>query len=576
MSQDVALARPATVPMESVMGAVNAFEIWENSDLFAQMQKAAVTISRTQVIPKAFQGKPDDCFIGLAIARATRQDPIMVLQSLYVADGRAGWYSKYLIARANASGIFTDPIVFEDTVDGTVNIGGRERPNISVTALATLARTGKEVRQTVDLKMAAADGWTRNKKYETIPKRMLEWRSASWLINLYAPHILFGLPTAEELQDVHYEVVDDVDAVVRGRPQIADYAPGEGAGAPPAAPAAQTTTAAPKATRTRRTAAAAQASPPPPPAEEPKEPAGTVGGAQMTGNDEEQYHVLTIVNAAGADFTYKIPDQQEKLLSDWTALVNSLKGAGYAACEKTWNANVAEVSRMGDAGWPGLHKSMQDAISGMARNEKAREKAEAEAQTGKRQDTPPADPPPADESGPSSTGSDAASGSEPEGEPEPLDFVTLDGEVKSFDLDVDAEQWLHEQITSFTAPADLAAFYESNQALMDELGFAPVVEAQTKAITKAPAPMPTATPAAAAGKKWHPAVKPLEVQGNDAKLAFAALSKVMDELRGDNAKPEDYAELARINEALISHIKGSLKQWFGTLAKRFSAQGVTV
>jgi hypothetical protein len=50
------------------------------------------------------------------------------------------------------------------------------------------------------MKEAAADGWTRNSKYKSIPEQMLRWRAATRLINLYMPEVLFGLGVREEAE----------------------------------------------------------------------------------------------------------------------------------------------------------------------------------------------------------------------------------------------------------------------------------------------------------------------------------------------------------------------------------------
>jgi hypothetical protein len=66
-----------------------------------------------------------------------------------------------------------------------------------VTAYAPL-NDGDTAEVTLSWRIAAAEGWTRNKKYSTIPEQMLRWRSAKWLIDLHCPEILLGF-------DVGYE-----------------------------------------------------------------------------------------------------------------------------------------------------------------------------------------------------------------------------------------------------------------------------------------------------------------------------------------------------------------------------------
>jgi len=56
----------------------------------------------------------------------------------------------------------------------------------------------------VDLAMAKADGWTRNKKYSNpqMAEHMLRLRAATFFIRLHCPQTTFGGMTAEEGEDV--------------------------------------------------------------------------------------------------------------------------------------------------------------------------------------------------------------------------------------------------------------------------------------------------------------------------------------------------------------------------------------
>lgn len=170
--------------------------IYNQSDA-NHMFSLAKQFSKSSLVPKHFQNKPEDCFIGLQLAQRMGADPFMVLQNLYVVHGRPGFSAQFLIAMANQSGVFDGPIMFR--TEGTGD-------KMSVTAYAKHAQSGDEVHATVGMAMAKAEGWSRNPKYQTMPELMLSYRSATFLIRMYAPQVTMGLHTVEEIRDITHEV----------------------------------------------------------------------------------------------------------------------------------------------------------------------------------------------------------------------------------------------------------------------------------------------------------------------------------------------------------------------------------
>ena len=169
----------------------------------------AETFASSQLVPRHLQGKPADCFIALTMAAELRQNPLMVMQNIVIVQGTAGWKAQYVIALANASGLFKDRIDWKverqggrtdytrRTKDGSVKAS---MENMRVTAFATLAGTGARVEFTVDTAMAIAEGWAGNEKYTTMPEVMLRYRSGAFLVRFYAPDVLLGLYTDAELE----------------------------------------------------------------------------------------------------------------------------------------------------------------------------------------------------------------------------------------------------------------------------------------------------------------------------------------------------------------------------------------
>jgi hypothetical protein len=160
---------------------------------FRHAMELAKTISESALIPPHLRGKVPDILLALYMARTMGENPLYVLQSIHVIQGRAAWSAQYLIARANGSGRFRGPIRWREEGQGD---------SLAVTAYATLAETGDDVEYTVDMKMAKAEGWTnRNPKYRTMPNLMLRYRSATLLVRLFVPDVLMGLHERYELID---------------------------------------------------------------------------------------------------------------------------------------------------------------------------------------------------------------------------------------------------------------------------------------------------------------------------------------------------------------------------------------
>lgn len=160
---------------------------------FEHLWRVAKAFSMSGMVPPHFQGKPESCMVALMYAEQLGEHPMVMFQETGVINGRPSTSARFAIARANKSGLLQGPITWTEKGQGDA---------LEVTASATLRETGEVVQAKVSMKEAAADGWTRNPKYKSIPGQMLRWRSATRLINLYLPEVLFGLGVREEVEQV--------------------------------------------------------------------------------------------------------------------------------------------------------------------------------------------------------------------------------------------------------------------------------------------------------------------------------------------------------------------------------------
>lgn len=164
-----------------------------NAERFEFGWRAAGLFAASQLVPPHLRGKREDCFIAIHMAERLNEDPLVVLQNIHVVSGRAGWSAQYMIGRANRSGVFKGRIGWRVTGQGEA---------LSVVAFATLAETGDVVESpTIDMKMAKAEGWTKNPKYQSMPEVMLRYRAATFLIRFNCPEVMLGIPTSDEVED---------------------------------------------------------------------------------------------------------------------------------------------------------------------------------------------------------------------------------------------------------------------------------------------------------------------------------------------------------------------------------------
>jgi hypothetical protein len=191
------------------------------SAIFELQQRQAKMFAVSALVPEHLRkGDPQtalaNCYIALKLAEVMGEAPLVVMQNIHIVKGKAGFAAQYMIARANSSGIFTGRIDWR--------IDKSDPKNLSITAFAHLRETGDEVSFTCDMAMAKAEGWTSNPKYTSMPELMLRYRSATFLVRLYAPDVMLGYQTVEEVQDTSYTAVAVDEAPRLTAAMLADQA----------------------------------------------------------------------------------------------------------------------------------------------------------------------------------------------------------------------------------------------------------------------------------------------------------------------------------------------------------------
>ena len=206
---------------------------------FELMQRAARLLSSSTLVPVAYRQTIEkldrfgnvkesrenpnalaNSVVALNMAQRMGADPLMVMQNLYIVEGRPSWSSQWIIAAINGCGRFS-PLRFRIESRGEREIEFKstywennqrhtkvEKVKINdkvCVAWAIEKETGEVIESpAVSIEMAVLEGWyTKNgSKWQTMDEVMLRYRTASFFGKLYAPELLMGLQTVEEAQDI--------------------------------------------------------------------------------------------------------------------------------------------------------------------------------------------------------------------------------------------------------------------------------------------------------------------------------------------------------------------------------------
>ncbi|MCW1412162.1 hypothetical protein OLZ32_27825 [Rhizobium sp. 1AS11] len=199
-----------------------AMSVFADMQSFEDAQRIAGALVSSDLVPANYRGKDNlgNALIAMDMANRVGVSAIVVMQNLHVIEGRPSWASPFIIGALNSCGLFS-PIRFKleklgerevkfDTWEGPK--GNRQKVQKKATikemtcvASAIEKETGEILEgPEVSISMAVAEGWyfRNGSKWGTMPDLMIRYRAAAFFGRLYAPHILNGMPTVDEVHDV--------------------------------------------------------------------------------------------------------------------------------------------------------------------------------------------------------------------------------------------------------------------------------------------------------------------------------------------------------------------------------------
>lgn len=165
-----------------------------NPSVFDQMQRAATLFSKSGLMPAQFKDNMPACFVGLQLAAQLGVNPFMLFQKIYTVGGKIGIEAQVAIAVANQRKVFAGPISYEFSGEGKTR---------KCIARAVMAANKAPVEMSLSWSEVAAEGWDKKvgSKWNTMPDQMFRYRTALWLIRTFAPEVLMGLSSVDELED---------------------------------------------------------------------------------------------------------------------------------------------------------------------------------------------------------------------------------------------------------------------------------------------------------------------------------------------------------------------------------------
>jgi hypothetical protein len=149
-------------------------------------------LANSSMVPKAYQGKPQDILVCVQWGYEMGLAPMQALQNIAVINGKPSVYGDAAMALVQASSVCED---VEEYFEGE----GTPNP----VAVCVAKRKG---RKPVTAKFSVEDAkraglWGKGGPWSAYPKRMMQMRARGFALRDAFPDVLKGLITAEEAQD---------------------------------------------------------------------------------------------------------------------------------------------------------------------------------------------------------------------------------------------------------------------------------------------------------------------------------------------------------------------------------------
>ena len=169
-NQQIAANPQGNMPVMAMPAAQSGgmMSIFADPHTFAAAMQMADALSKSTIIPRDYQGNPSNCLIAVEMSSRMNASPMMVMQHLFVVNGRPAWSSQWIVAMINQSRKYKTELQYEfgsDPADG----------GLSCYAWAIDQQGHRVEGPKITMKMAEAEGWLNKNgsKWKTMPVQMM-------------------------------------------------------------------------------------------------------------------------------------------------------------------------------------------------------------------------------------------------------------------------------------------------------------------------------------------------------------------------------------------------------------------
>jgi hypothetical protein len=156
---------------------------------FEIAKRVAHTLAQSNLVPDAYRGRPNDCFVAINMGAELGMEPFQAIQSIAVIDGKPCLYGDGLIGVVRASSK-CEWIEEEVAPDGK-----------SATCRTQRKGDRNPIERTYSMTDAMLAGIDSKANWRKHPKRMLQMRARAYCLRDAYPDLLKGLGMVEELID---------------------------------------------------------------------------------------------------------------------------------------------------------------------------------------------------------------------------------------------------------------------------------------------------------------------------------------------------------------------------------------
>lgn len=197
MNNNEMMAAPASQGMTMQKQAGGALSVFADGQSFDTALRMARCLAESTIVPKEFQRNVGNCMIAIEMASRINASPMMVMQNLYIVNGRPAWSSQWIIAMINSSHRYKTELQFEFG-------NAKEDGGLSCRAWAEDYAGHKVYGPKITMTMANAEQWTtkNGSKWKTMPDVMIQYRAASFFGRMNCPDMIMGIYSQEEVLDM--------------------------------------------------------------------------------------------------------------------------------------------------------------------------------------------------------------------------------------------------------------------------------------------------------------------------------------------------------------------------------------